>query len=204
MGDATQWGDFNQIENGYWKQTSTVASRDVQEHVYIPIDETQNNYLATPGYNNGFTFVGYISGASPSATIARLEICLNYEALLDNTYTDYLPSGTLDNSDIEPKNVPGVLTAIKREVENLSPKQIEKALEKVEVISTPDSIIQLPPSKKEYNEHTKSMNSAVETLKTLVKDSVEAIPAKHKNSLIGKIMDVLSPVASGLISNVVS
>jgi len=193
-----QFGAFNQIENGYYKQTTTVASREVQEHVYVPLDESFWDYVVLGATKIGFAWIGYITGGIPSSTLARAEVITNYEAILDNQYTDYLPSES-PMEDLEPKMIFNVLNKLKKEQVQLSPKKIQQVLSEDNLAITPDTTIDLPKSTREQKQDTFSLKTIGGALKSVVEDVLPSLPGQQQQSWLAKIMDVVSPVASQII-----
>jgi len=203
LGNSPQFGDFNIIENGYYKQTTTIASRDTQQHCYIPIDESFWDYAQIPNVGglmkSGFAWTGYITGAAPSATIARVEFVANYEALLDNTYTDYLPSEP-PSEDIEPKNIFRTLSTIKNDLTALTPTRMNSIIETPEVTKEE---ITLPPPKMLINSITDQIKNATGALKDTTSAMLSVVKSPEKKlNFLEKAMDFLSPIASSIVQNV--
>jgi len=204
LGPSAQFGDFTQIENGYFKQTTTIASREVQEHVYIPIDESFFDYrpvdFTGSASKNGFAWTGYISGAAPSSTIARIEFACNFEALLDNAYMDYLPSDNY-TEDIDPKQIPIIVNRLKNE-EYLSPKKINDALREENVGLDINDIIELPTPPKKKKQEQERLKVETKDLGDILKDMIPAISKPKVGNWVSDIMDVVSPITSSIISSV--
>jgi len=204
LGPAAQFGDFTQIENGYFKQTTTIASREVQEHVYIPIDDSFFDYrpveFTGSGSKPGFAWTGYISGAAASSTIARIEFACNYEALLDNAYTDYLPSDTY-TEDVDPKQIPIIINRIKQE-EYLSPKTVSDALKQDNMGMDINDIVEIPSSSKKKKLEQERLKNESKDLGEILKDMLPSLPKPKASSWLSDIMDMVSPITSSIIQNV--
>jgi len=200
MTNAAQFGDFNQIENGWYKQTTTVASRQVQEHAYIPLDESFYDYTVVGVDKPGFAWVGYISGAAPSATIARLELIANYEAMLDNQYADYLPSDVAFD-EMEPKNIAMFINRAKK-LDELSPKTINDLLQQENQAINPEDIIELPSPPKSQKRIEAEMREAKDDLLQTMKDFFPEVPKKAKETFLTTVMDLISPISSGIIQHI--
>lgn len=197
-----QFGDFNLIENGYWKTTTTVASREVQEHVYVPLDDSFLDYVNISGHKQGFNWVGYISGAAPSSSIARVEVVTNYEALLDNAYTDYLPSDTVSD-EIDPKMVPHFVNEVKKQ-EKLNPQTLNDVLKEVNQGFSDDDVIELPTPPRVIKEKEKAVKDNLSLASDLVKDFLPAVPKSKQSNIFGEIMDAISPIANAVIQQAAS
>lgn len=199
---AAQFGDFNQIENCYFKETTTIASRNVQEHNYIPIDESFFDYLDVGVNKNGFAWLGYIAGAQPSTTIARLEFVLNFEALLDNQYTDYLPSDTAEQ-DVDPRNIPVIVNNLKN-LDVLKPKNIEDVLRDNDVKLSDSDILNFPTPPKEKKKIESQIKNEINDMSEALRDFFPTIPKQKQPSIISDVMDFINPIASSVIQSVAS
>jgi len=197
--EMAQFGDFNQIENGWYKQTTTVASRQVQEHVYFPLDEGFWDYLAVGTFKSGFAWTGYISGAAPSATIARVEVIMNFEAILDNQYTDYLPSDNVLD-DVEPKQVVAVLNKMKR-AETTKPSDLKNILQEENQLINPDDVIDVPMPPSEIKKKQKEFKDASKDLVDTIKDFLPSVP--DRDTWMSRVLEFVSPVAKSIISSAV-
>lgn len=202
--NAQQWGAFAQIENGYFKETTTIASRTVQQHSYIPIDESMWDYQALSSVKNGFGWVGYITGATPSTAIARVEVIMNFEALLDNQYTDYLPSDSIP-VDQDPKMIFAAIGSIKSDTSSaITPKKIEEVLEEQNMSIQPDSEITLPPSKTVTDIKDKAGSFASNVLREVAATVLDSLPNTKKGNFLTSVMNALSPLASSIIQSAAS
>lgn len=194
---AQQWGDFNQIENGYFKQTTTVASRVVQEHSFIPIDETFFDYTAVGVSKTGFLWTGYISGAAPSSTIARVEFICNYEALLDNQYVDYLPSD-VPQDEVDPKMIPIFINSAKK-LDNLKPETLDALLSESNTAYNDTDVIVLPTPPKTIRDKEKEVKQEMSLLSDTFRDFFPSVPKSKQTNWVSDIMDLVSPIASSII-----
>jgi hypothetical protein len=200
-GTAQQWSLFSAIENGYYKKTTTVASREVQEHVYIPIDETKWAYSPVATAVDGYGWVGYITGAAASSNVARIEIITNYEALLDNTYTDYLPSDT-PLADLEPQQISSVLRAVKNNPIANDSQKITDTLKETNKAFLPDTQINLPVSREQLKDLQEAKNAVEDSAKQLAimaKPIIAVHPNKQEaESWTDKLTGFLSEIGHGL------
>jgi len=198
--NLAQFGAFNQIENGYFKQTTTIASREVQEHSYIPLDESFWDYQPVqviPVAKLGFGWVGYITGGVPTTTIARAEIVANYEALLDNQYTDYLPSESTVE-DIEPKRIFTVINEAKK-ADNLSPRTVSKVFEESSISASPESEIKLPASRVITDRLQESIRNMGGLAKEVVAGVSSQVSEPKKSNWFSNIIETVSPYLSSII-----
>jgi len=197
---AAQFGDFSQIENGFYKQTTTIASREVQEQVYLPIDEAAWDYQQVGLVGKPPSWVGYITGASPSTTIARLEVIMNFEAILDNQYTDYLPSESLnDNSD--PRVIFGGISALK-EAPNLSPPVLKEVLREVNTDGyTMSDKVSLPPPEKQTSLIKDVTSTMTNIAKNIVNEQLQKLQPQEKSNWLGNVLGNLSPVLQTIVGS---
>jgi len=198
---SAQFGDFNQIENGYYKQTTTLASREVQEHVYIPLDDSFFDYQTTAFTGKaGFAWTGYISGAAASSSIARVEVITNYEAVLDNQYTDYLPSETV-STEMEPKNIYPLVGKLKN-LDKLNFKTITEQLREDNALYAPEDVLELPAPPKEKKKVESAIKELSSEISDVMKDFFPSVPKEKQSDWLSTVMDVVSPISSSIIQNV--
>jgi len=199
----TQFSAFSQIENGYYKKTTTVASREVQEHVYIPIDESKWNYATVGTSVEGYGWLGYITGAAASTNVARVELIANYEALLDNQYTDYLPSDS-PLQDLEPSILGSVLRSIKNNPEANTPIKIATALNEANLSLLPDQQIKLNSSRKDVSnlhEDKNIIENVAKQIATMANPIIQNHPDKEESkNWSDKLTGFLSEIGQGLYS----
>jgi len=205
--DAAQFGDFALTENGYFKQTTTISSRTVQEHTFLPPDESFWDYmpLGTAGggvVKTGFLWSGYITGAAPSTSIARLEVVVNFEALVDNEYTDYMPSDS-PTEEIDPKIIFSTVNRIKLDGDPITPKKVEDVLADINASPTPDNEIVLPKPSTDVSKLKQQMDENADMLRKLLKDKIVPLPDKEKTSWFSNIIDKVKPIALNLIKNLI-
>jgi len=170
---------------------------------YIPLDSSFIDYQSVGTSKQGFVFIGYIAGAQASTTIARLDIVLNFEALVAAQYTDYLPCQVYTGGMDDLKSVNRVLVALQQDNKPLSTESISEVAKAV----APDTV---------YDKQAKInlgvpkiiKDKVVETVKDLqnIKSEVidKMIPKEKKRGIFGRLMDVLSPISSGIINAGVS
>jgi hypothetical protein len=201
--NSGQFAFFNEIENGYFKQTTTIASRMVQEHTYIPVDDSFYDYQTLNTIKSGFGWTGYITGAAVSTSVARVEITANYEALVDNAYTDYLPTDS-PMEEMDPKMIFGAVSKVKNNIENTSTQSMEKALSELNqsTITSESGTITLPTTQKMVVEKQNHLSDLVDIGKQIVKKTLENKPNLEKTNIFERIMNAISPIAAQLISNV--
>jgi len=145
-----KYGLFSNIENAYFKESKATKNGDTLDLNYIPIDSSFTDYLNVGSARPGFTFVGYISGAEKSTTIARIDLVANYEALVATEYTDYLPSQVYTGSLDELKTVNSLVSTLQQRGQSPTPENLTLIAD--EQNKTGDSegsneIIDLPLSK---------------------------------------------------------
>lgn len=200
---SPQFTVFSNTENGYFKQTTTIASREVQEHCYVPLDESFSDYQPLNTPRTGFAWTGYITGAAPSTSIARIETVINYEALVDNEYTDYLPSES-PVQDTDPKMVFAVLNAVKAESGPITPLRIEEAFKEANKNMGVVEAIELPPNPKEILQKQKEIQNQTNLFKKTVDSVMKVIPEKQKQTWLSTLIDKASPFVGNLLGQAIS
>jgi hypothetical protein len=193
--DLQGYGNFSMIDNGYYRKTTTVASRDVLESSYIPLDSLMLDYVNIQVQRPGYLWIGYITGAAPSATIARMEIVVNYEALVNNDFADYLPTASHTES-IPPKMIFGVIERLKKSRSALGKTEVESILKEQSILPNPQSEITIPEPKPDR----RSIASRIEELGSDVTKITQAvapfISEDLKKTWLQKLMSFVSPLAS--------
>lgn len=197
------YGVFNNIENAYFKETKATRNGDSISMNYIPLDSSFVDYQTVNASKQGFVFIGYIAGAQALTTIARLDIVLNFEALVAAQYTDYLPCQVYTGGLDDLKSVNRVLVALQQENKPLSTESISEVAKTV----APD-VIYDKQAKMNLGVPKIIKDKVVETVKDLqnIKNEVidKLIPKEKKRGIFGKLMDVLSPISSGIMNAGVS
>jgi len=101
MGNAitaySKYGNFAQIENGFYKQTRAVNNGVTMQVNYLPTDTASQEFYNIGNLPNGYVIVGYITGAPASTTVARIDTVFNFEAFVSQEFSDYIPSKANDN-----------------------------------------------------------------------------------------------------------
>lgn len=95
----TRYGNFSNTENGAFKQTSSVSNGSMLQINYIPVDSSSTDFVACGTPVNGFVITGYITGAPASTNVARMDVVFNYEAFVNQTFTDYIPTASSFSND---------------------------------------------------------------------------------------------------------
>ena len=99
--ELDKYGDFSVAMDSYYHQEN-LSLNGIRE-LYFPLDGTYEQYL-TPGTGkNGFSFLIYIQDGVASAANYKVDIFVNYEALPDSTFLNYIPQSSCNPSDTSSK-----------------------------------------------------------------------------------------------------
>jgi len=206
----SKYGIFSNIENAYFKESKATRNGETLDLNYIPVDTSFTDYVNINSAKQGFTFVGYISGAEKSTTIARIDLVANYEALVAAEYTDYLPSQVYTGSLDELKTVSTLvstlqqrgqsptldnLTLIANEQSNIGGSEgsneiIDLPLSKVNIENKANEIARLENIKnaaisiipeKKFIDYERFNELATNALKSILKKGVNMIGKYFKN-----------------------
>jgi len=126
------FGNFNQIENAYYRQTVPLRSGEIIEQNWLPIDPTFLTFTDLGVGGKNCTIVGYIAGGPQTTTVARLEFIMNMEAIVDLAYVDYIPQD-ISYEIFDPKDLRVIHTIFQQSMSNdtkVSSEEVNSLLEK--------------------------------------------------------------------------
>ena len=86
-----QYGVFENIENSYYKDIKGLRNGDYIDTLWLLIDASAYDFKALSTNQTYGNLIGYISGAPASTVVARIDVIMNYEALVTIALADYLP-----------------------------------------------------------------------------------------------------------------
>jgi hypothetical protein len=93
---AQQYGQFNLIDNGYYRQTiqNIVGCRDTSFLFarYCPMGDDWATFLPIGTAKNGLAYTWYCTGAAASEAVCQVEIVVNYECTAGAAITDWVPA----------------------------------------------------------------------------------------------------------------
>lgn len=97
-----KYGDFNLAMDAYYTQENLTLN-GIRE-LYFPLDTTFEQYQPLNTSKNGFGMLVYCFGGVPTTASYKIDISVNYEALADATFLNYIPvcsctSGTEKKAD---------------------------------------------------------------------------------------------------------
>jgi len=193
--ESAWFGDFSRMENTYFKDSIATRSGETLQSNYIPLDSSFLDYVGTNAVPaTGFFIAGYVTGAPPTTVVARVDLIMNFEAVVAVDFTDYLPCNTYTGSLDDLKMLP-VITG---RVSSFTPKEIERVIAEEKPIKL-NKIVELPQDSRKAQE-IKNLTRLVtgvrdNTLNRLVFDEKPSI----RKSLISDVMDFIAPAMSGLI-----
>jgi len=191
-----KYANFSQVENGFFKQTKAVTNGNSMQVNFLPVDTSMQEFSQIGGFLNGYIIAGYITGAPVSSTIARLDTVFNYEAFVNQTYSDYIPSAANNNGeDIDECKMFINNCQIRRYV---TPEDMYKVLpdknkeKKKEDIILPEQPVQIvtPVAKENVAETLKQVGKDIVT--TIIEDKLKTKPITDKFDIVDKF-DKLTP-----------
>jgi hypothetical protein len=145
---------------------------------------------------SGYEWVGYITGASASSTIARMEMVNNFEALVDNVYGDYLPSES-PNESVDPRDIGNIISKLKHAGSVISPATFEKAIQNSGVVLQDQIELPLP---REFTKIKKdNLQDLLDVVKEVAKVQTKPMNYQHRSNWLTTIMDMVSPLTSAAI-----
>jgi hypothetical protein len=188
---------FNTIENSYFLQHAPSNSGEAIQCNYIPIDDSFLDYInIATASKTGFTIVGYMSGQPASQAVARLDFVATYEALVDLTYTDYLPVNIYTGSSEDIRIVTKMANQISQKQAPLTPDNLAKAYNETKPIS--ESIyIGLPPREAQRNDDLDRTTQEIK--QSIIAKEAEEVPQDQKKSFLSKAIDVAFDIGSALV-----
>lgn len=92
-----KYGDFSIAMDSYYHQEN-LSLNGIRE-LYFPLDNTYEQYLTPGTAKNGFAFLIYIQDGVASAANYKVDIFVNYEALPDSSFLNYIPQSSCNPSD---------------------------------------------------------------------------------------------------------
>jgi hypothetical protein len=87
-----KYGDFSLAMDSYYHQEN-LSLNGIRE-LFFPLDNTFEQYQAPGTSKNGFSFLIYIQDGVPSVANYKVDIFVNYEALPDSTFLNYIPQSS--------------------------------------------------------------------------------------------------------------
>lgn len=172
LSGLSPYGNFNLIENGYYKSTKALVKGQSIETIFLPPDESYLDFYDIGAGRGGFNIVSYITGAPPTTSVARVDIIANFEAIVAGVYTDYLPCNVYTGGDGGLSKAFSAMSYV-RNANSMDPKVIEGAMAKVGQIGTnKNQTILLPPSNKEASFIDKAMAAVGDVLTDVAKAAI--------------------------------
>lgn len=194
-----QYGSFEAIENSYYKDIKGLRNGESIESLWLPIDAAAYDFKTMNLDNPYGNLIGYISGAPPTTVVARVDIVMNYEALVTVALADYLPC------EVYVGNVTSIKQAQAVAASSLSDKGLpttEKMYETAKSLGITDlsGQVKLPMPKQISNLVGKIDKAIDDVAKNIVDKLSGTLKPEEKKSFLNQVMDFLNPVASSLIS----
>ena len=95
------YGTFSNIDNCYFRKTIPISNGAILSLPWLPKDVVNEQSFTQVEQSALYSpiIAGYVTGAPASAVIARIRVVLNFEAVVDVSYVDYIPT-TETYSDI--------------------------------------------------------------------------------------------------------
>jgi hypothetical protein len=208
---AQAFGNFSLMENGNFRETKATRNGDEIQLIYLPLDTRYTDFTQLNTPIIGFNFTGYISGSAPSTTIARLDVVTNYEALVDNVYTDYLPTSSYTGG-IEESKAMRNLVSTSQQVESLDPEKLRQAMSDFPSALTDDvdGVITVPLSSQEKLAGKIQVKKLQDAKNNLIGNSAKTLKGEQKQSFFEKvgeyaqqasdIVTTVAPIAAKFIS----
>jgi hypothetical protein len=92
-----KYGDFNLAQDSYYFQDNMTLNG--MRELFFPLDSTYEQYLTTGTAKNGFAFLIYIQDGVPTASNYKVDVYLNFEALADVSFLNYIPQSQCQPMD---------------------------------------------------------------------------------------------------------
>jgi hypothetical protein len=189
---SSPFGNFSLIENSYFKSTVPAYKAETSETIFLPMDDTALNFaITTVQPAVPYMFVGYISGAIGNSVAARLDITSNYEVIVDNTYTDYIPQDTYTGSNDE---LGKAYSSVNRVVKE---NRMDSDLRLNVLSDTNRKVIKDVPVEKIYMPRSKGDIQRNKSLLSTIGDTFSDLAKSAIPSLLG-MLPIGGDIASGL------
>lgn len=196
---AAPFGIFARTENGYFKETKSTRDNESIQVNYLPLDSSFTDYFPVGTTKLGFNIIGYVTGAPVSSTIARIDLVTNYEALVANEYTDFLPCQVYTGGLDDLKTINKIAIQIQSDGGTLSPENIQKVASQFKVDIDDQLKFKLPPLKQTVRAAKSNYQDLDELKKIVVEEMTQKLPPEKKQSVLSKIMGFISPIFGGAI-----
>jgi hypothetical protein len=89
--DLAKYGDFNLIDNLYYKQTQSLGDYTPLSLKWLPVDTATTEFVSSGVSSISLPyFIGYVTGAPASTAALRIEIIANCEAIVAPEFKDFV------------------------------------------------------------------------------------------------------------------